>query len=554
MKSSASLALQFAGLDHRRAKALAEATRDDERRQLKADLALDETRFVERMAQVARGPHVVLGRTMTGVPYRISLTDLTTLPGWITAGTGSGKSRFVGAVMAALLDHIVRGEPISIVAADGKGETVNHLRRSVAQMAASLPHAKREKFLSRVQTFRFFGADYLPSWPLLARNSNVAILTQADVIAEVLTENAADASLGPRQRLMLARLLAVAIEFGLPLPALPWLMSNPTEVAALAARSSLPVVRLDLSRFDREPQGSIDGLVARLGVLLGVPSLKATLSGTMPLDFGNCFEPGTITTIDFGGADMGARAAVRAMGSLAISALANAAFEPRRIVRGSTIIIVDEPQAFLTSVSLNQFERLLTLGRSQGAGAVFFVHQGATQIPAELQTMFNTNIPIRIIGRSSERDAEAASEWLPRTGRVERPRDPGTRRLSEGKFLSEAQELRHRVTEIGHLPQRHFLVADRRVDFQPRIIVSEPYDPPPTEALQPAIVAAVERGMCGVPRADLEARVRDIEEQADARFQEHRRNEPPPGRRRNRPIETPDVVGNTSQPGPWAMP
>lgn len=556
MKSFGRLALQLAGHDHGRAKELAEANREQERRQLKAVLTADEVRFVERMAEVAHVPHVVLGHTLSGVPYRIPLTDLVSLPGWITAGTGSGKSRFVGAIMLELIRHIVSGEPIAVVAIDGKGETVNHLRRSVSQVAASLPPERRERLLSHVQTFHFFGSKYLPSWPLLARNADVSILTQADVIAEVLTENAADASIGPRQRLMLSRLLAVAIEFEIPLPALPWLMSNPTEVASLAARSSLPVVRLDLSRFDREPQGSIDGLVARLGVLLGVPSLKASLSGTMPLDFGNAFKPGSITNIDFGGADMGARAAVRAMGSLAISALANAAFDPRRRVECKTMVIIDEPQAFLTNVSMNQLERLVTLGRSQGAGAVFFVHQGATQLPMELQTVLNTNIPMRIVGRSSERDAEAASEWLPRTGQVDRPRLPGTRKAGEGKYLSEAQELRYRVNEIGHLPQRHFLVADRRVDFQPRIVVSEPYDPPPEAALHPGVLAAVERGSCGVPRADLERRVREIEDEADGRLQEHRRQEPPAGRRRSRSIETPDVVGQRSSAhtGPWVVP
>jgi hypothetical protein len=220
------------------------------------------------------------------------------------------------------------------------------------------------------------------------------------------------------------------------------------------------------------------------------------------------------------------------------------------------MVIIDEPQAFLTNVSMNQLERLVTLGRSQGAGAVFFVHQGATQLPMELQTVLNTNIPMRIIGRSSERDAEAASEWLPRTGQVERPRQPGTRKAGEGKYLSEAQELRHRVNEIGHLPQRHFLVADRRVDFQPRIVVSEPYDPPSAAMLHAGVLAAVERGICGVPRAELDRRVQEIEDEADAQLQEQRRQEPPAGRRRGRSVETPNIVGQRSNPcaGSWTVP
>lgn len=539
--------LSIAGFHGRRARVLAEQSRAEDRRRRDADLTQDERRFQMSIDQISADAHVVIGTGKSGLPYQISLNDFTSLPSWITAATGAGKSRLIGGLMAQLVAHILRGEPVSLVAIDGKGETADQLRRTLAQTMERLAPGEQEKFASRIHNFEFFSKKFLPSWPVLSAARGVDLLAQADVVAEVLSENA-DSSIGPRQRLMLSRLIALSLEQRIPIASLPWLMSNPLEVASRALQSAMPSVRLDLSRFDREPQASIDGLMSRLGVLLAVPSLKAILSGDRDFDFGACLTPGSISLFDFGGADMGARAGVRSAGSLAIAALINAAFDPRHVVRGTTLVAIDEPQIFITSTSLNQLERAVTLGRSFGVGGILLTHQGAGQLEPSLQTILNTNIPLRILGRSSERDTEAASEWLPRTGRVPRPREPGARR-DDGRFMSEGQELRYRINEIGHLPSRHFLVADRRVDFAPRIVEAREYNPPPWSRFSRRIAELVQKGSCGIRRAELETRVRAIEEEADARLQEYRQSEPLQGRRRSRSIETPDIVGRSKGRG-----
>ncbi|MEB2314319.1 MAG: hypothetical protein OZ928_20940 [Polyangiaceae bacterium] len=534
--------LRLLGDDRVRERNLADAGAAADRVRLDRDLSADERRFRARMDALARVEHVELGTTAEGQPYRMALADVASLPGHCTAATGAGKSRFVGALMSRVMEAIVRGAPLAVVHIDGKGEGAEQQLVMVAALAARLPGGERQRFLANVHTLRFFDPRYLPAWPLLAPVAGVPVEAQADAFAEVLSEVVADATVGPRQRASLAGVAALALEFSIPLPALPWLLSSPADVAALAARSSSPLVRLELSRFEREPQGSIDGLLARLGVLLRAPSLKAVLAGENPFEFSRCFEPGNVTTISFGGADLGARAAVRAMGSLAISALANAAFDPRRTVRGTTLIVIDEPQAFGTSVSFGQIDRLITLGRSFGAAGVLLLHQGATQLPNETQLGLGTNVVWRALGRSARRDVEAASEWLPRTGRVPRPRAPGAR-LGEPLFLDRGQEERHRVAEIGRLPVRHFLVADRRADFAPRIIRAPDHDPPPWSAIPADIADAVARGSSGVPRAILEARVRAVEESAAARFAEGVRAEGTRGRRGNAVPTTPDIVG-----------
>lgn len=519
---------------------LARASRDGERRAQEEAANADERVFRRHTDRLGDGS-VHVGTTDTGAPYAISLRDLTTLPSWATAATGAGKSRLVGGLLEDVVVAALRGEPVSVVLIDGKGESADQLLRSVAALAARLGDGVLRQLRGRLHVFRFFDAEFLPSWPLLVRIPGVAIESQADAVAEVLNDLVSDATIGPRQRATLAAVIALAIEFDVPLAALPWLLSAPPLVAQLADRSTLLSVRLQLSRFEREAQGSIDGLIARLSTILRVPSLRAAVSGPTPFDFGRCFEPGSITVFDFGRAELGARSAVRAMGSLAISALANAAFDPRRTVRGTTLIAVDEPQMLMTSVTLAQFERLITLGRSFGAGGLMLIHQGATQLPQDLQSVLNTNVVLRVVGRSSARDAAASSEWLPQTGGVRRPR-AANRRAGASPFLSEGEEERFRIAEIGRLAERHFLVSDRRVDFTPRVIRARDYDPPVWTAIPRSIAELVRRGSQGIPRAELEEHVRAIEEAAAGELRAANDNN---GDRRGQGVrvETPDVVG-----------
>ncbi|MFO0617258.1 MAG: DUF87 domain-containing protein [Polyangiaceae bacterium] len=460
---------------------------------------------------------VILGTAEDDTPYTIPIAELTRLPSWITAGTGSGKSRLVGGMIEQLAAAALRGAPIAVIMIDAKGESADNFLRSVAALVATLPPHARPGLRERIHTFRFFDSRYLPSWPLLAQIPGVSVESQADAVAEVLNDLVADATIGPRQRATLAAVIALAIESEIPLAALPWLLSSPALVADLAGRSPIHSVRLQLTRFDREPQGSVDGLIARLGTILRVPSLRAAVSGPVPADFGRSFEPGNITTLDFGRADLGARFSVRAMGSLSISALANAAYDPRREARETTTFIgIDEPSLIMTSVAQAQFERLITTGRSFGAGGLMLIHQGPTQLPADLQAFLGTNVALRVIGRSSARDAAASAEWLPKTGRIRRPRSDG--RSTGGTFLSEGEEERHWIQEIGKLRERHFLIADRRAPFMPRVIRARDYDPPPWSAIPTEAAELVLQGSQGMPRGQLEAHVREIEDAAAREF------------------------------------
>lgn len=540
-------ALKLAGFDQKRARQLAESCSAQERQQQRAREREDESRFRERMNDIRRRANILVGSTEGGEDYRMLLDDFASLPMWLTAASGAGKSRLLGGFVAQIVAAITRGAPLTLTLLDGKGETADQTMRTVAEAASQLPRSTRKTFLSKLYVLRFFDAAYLPSWPILAPMAGLTVLEQADLISEALVESSVDSTVGPRQKLMISRILALAIEFEIPFIAIPWLLNNPTEITRLASESSSPAVRLDLARFERESQNSIDGIVARIGLLL-MPSLKAVLSGIHPFDFAKCHEPGAITIIDASAAGR-ARAAARSIGSLILPPWANAGFCRPWGSELKSVLMVDEPQAFLNSVSLSEFERLITLGRSFGIAGIIFAHQGATQLPVDFQTILNTNIPVRILGRSAERDASAASEWLPRTGTVRSGRLAENRERRGGQYLTEAQELRHHVVALGRLQQRHFLIADRRAGFSPRVIHAAAYDPPSWSDLDPEVAEAVRRGANGVPRVELEARVREIESEADRSFRSSKSAEPAKGRRRHRNLETPDVVTRSPKVG-----
>mgnify|MGYP000909103086 CR=1 FL=1 len=69
-----------------------------------------------------------------------------------------------------------------------------------------------------------------------------------------------------------------------------------------------------------------------------------------------------------------------------------------------------------------------------------------------------------------------------------------------------------RVAELGRLPRQHFLVADRRESFQPRVVVAPSFAPPAWNTIAPALRTAVQRGRAGVLRTELQRQVRELEE------------------------------------------
>jgi hypothetical protein len=434
---------------------------------------------------------------------------LVELSSWVTGATGSGKTRFVGGILRQAISLVLAGAPLSVVIIDGKGDLGDETLRG---LSVPLAGAAGQQVRARLRTHAYFNETWLPSAPILAARSDIEAATLGHNVAHVLCDVFSDASMGARQRALLGALLSLAAERGIPFVTLPWLLADLGQVAALSTEVASPALRLELARLERESAASVDGLAARLGSLLQVPSLRAALSGPTPTDWLSMFEPGSLTVIQLGGAPLGGREAARVMGSLALSSLIDAAFDPKRRISGNTWIVVDEPTAFLTPTSTVQLDRLVTRGRSMRT-SVMLVHQGASQLSADLRTSLDTNVAWRALGRSAERDAEGAAEWFSRMA----PPDPSGGHGARTRWFNDM---------VGHLPERHFLVSDRRARFIPRRVEADAFNPPAWSTIPAAQAHVLRQGLDGMRRTELEARARQLELEAEAAMLAHREGRP----------------------------
>lgn len=480
---------------------------------LHAHLDADETRFEETARARDLVTSILLGETAERVPYRVPQNFFEGSSAWVTASTGAGKTRFAAHLVMELVHAALRGLPVSVICLDMKGgedSLADLTLRAIASLIARAS-ALRDRLLAQLLTVSFFASPFLVPWQVLATDGAVDPLTQAAGLAEIL-DAIIGRGLGARQESSLTLLLAAGIDARKNLIEVRHALDDRSRLAELFARSRLPEVRRFAPRIARESQSSLDGLGARIDLLTRSTSAKALLAGSQALDLHPCFEPGAVTVVDVGGAPIGAEGPASALGAITLAYLTHAIFDSRRRVRGFTVIVTDEIQsAALSASNVHCLERILTLGRSFGVSLIS-CHQSAAQLPSEIRTILSTNIAMRVIGTSGADDARLSAEYLPRTGRLQKPRLPGMPPPERPDFLSASEEERVRVAELGRLPRQHFLVADRREPFQPRVVVAPRFAPPAWSALDSGLRAAVLRGRAGRPREELTRQARDLEE------------------------------------------
>lgn len=508
--------LKLAGFSSEREQRLARRAQAAESRELLASVTEHEERFRAESTARARSPHVTLGNSDADAPYRVTLRSMQGAHWWITAGTGSGKSRLAASLLSQLGRAREGDASWARIVFDMKGgpnSLADLVLRSAAAHAAQLPLAERAAFLRRIVVVRPFAGDWLVPWQMLVREDSVSPTVQAAAMADVL-EATLSVGTGIRQTSALTNLLTLAITEGWSALDVRFALYDPVRLTQAAARSSLPGLRAYFAqRFGGEGRVTVDGLAARFDALLAIDDLRGMLAGPGTLDLRRCFEPGALTVFDLGGVPMGAERARSALGALIFARLIWAVFDSRRTLDTDTFLLCDELQLALSPHVVSALDNLVSLARSFRV-ALGSAHQSAEQIPQELRAILSTNIRFRVLGQSGQRDAALALEALPITGLVPRPRRPGAPRPTRPDFLSENEEQRMRIAELATFPRQRFVVAERGASFPSQYIHATDFDPPSWDSFDPALVNAVLRGALGQPRAALVARAKEIEEEA----------------------------------------
>jgi hypothetical protein len=517
---------------------LARTEIERERVVLTRALGADERSIEQAMDARARTGAARVGLTATGVTYRLPPAVAGTHT-WVTGATGSGKTRLTASIVDQVVARSLRGDRVAALIIDYKGDLADLVLRAFMQRVASLPARAQANAISRLTLLAPFGPIIRP-WQMLARDPAVGLLTQAAATVEIL-DAAARLHTGVRQADMLQAIFAIAVEQGWSLAETRFALDEPDRLRAAALASAEPTIRVYAhDRLSRERAATSDGLSARFDVLLAVDAVKATLAGPEALDLRQAFRPGALTVLDFSQAPFGGEAAVRVLGALAVIRATWAIFDSERRDRAELLLAADEVQVGLTPGVVAALDRIVTLGRSFGVGLLSAHQNVVAQIPTELRAILSTNITTRIIGRSSREDAEASSEWLPITHAEPKLRRPGEPRRNGREVMSDAEETRHRVAEIGRLENRRFLVSERATPFLPRYVSAANFDPPAWRDLDQGLVREAFASQ-GLPRDMAFARARELEERAAERIAANPRTSVR-GRGRAVPFETPDAV------------
>lgn len=490
--------LRLLGLTPRRERALARAA-------ARGELLAQSRPEAERRAELARAmaaregePHVLLGTLDDGAPYRLPLADFEGLFSWVTGATGSGKTRLALAWLDQILRAMATGAPVSLLILDLKGELSDLILTLLGAETVRRPASGH--LLEHLLTMRFFRGDaYLPPWNLLSPMPGLSAATQAHALAEAL-EHALGMGLGTRQEYAFAMVLALGIERALTLPELALALADPDALAVHARRSRSQELRVYFEhRYPREAPATRDGLTTRANLLLSIDSIRAMVSARATIDWRERLLPGRVSVLDFGGAPFGADGARRAVSSLALQLVLAGVFSPGTR-EGFCFIACDEVQDAITPATLRNLERILSTARSFQTG-MLVVHQALTQLPSPFLQLLSTNVRVRAIGRAGGEDARLSREWAPRSVALRRP---VTRVGERSEVLSHAEEERLFVAELGRLPRRRFLLADRTTPWGAQWITAPRIDIPTLSDLPSALRDRLERGAFGQPREALQ--------------------------------------------------
>jgi hypothetical protein len=422
----------------------------------------------------------------------------------IAGSTGGGKTFLQLGLMEPILPRVLRPSGGAFVTVEGKGEFSKLLaERLVPKAVGGLPPEEREAALARVRLVEPFSSDAIPMLDVVQALPGVDDdLHRLDLVQAF--EAAADAGLGVRQRTLLAKSLQLLGENHLHLPSLPAVLSSPTILSALAARSSDDVRAYFLARYPHESEETRGGVLARLERILALKASRLALYARSCLDFRTCLSEG-LTVVSLA-APFGCLEAQKFWSAVLVARLLRAVFaRPNDPAQAPAVILSDEAQDFLQGPHAAEAERALTQARSRRV-ALWLACQQLAQLDQASPTLakaLHTNCNVQVVLRSSPDDARSMRHILPVTGRRPRPvRSPWEKAGSP--FLTHAEEERELLDEISRLPDREGWWWDRRQPWRAVRFRTRDVSLPDREAGSSELRARLLNGRWSMSSEDLE--------------------------------------------------
>lgn len=476
-------------------------------------------RFAAEMVRRVREPHVVLGHTSDGTPFVVTLSQLDSgFRAAVSGLPGSGKTMAAIILLFWIASRALLVGDVAALGLSIKPDIVESVVRLLALMLARLPRAERRRALTRLQVFTPFSR--VRGWGLLEPQPGVPVATHASVVVEALMGVRSGMRLGEVQTPCLHALVILAITLGWSLLDLLLALLDPSTIVPAAERCPHAETRIFLTtRFPRLGRSVIDGIASRLRMLLATDALRAVFARVGPaFDTRRACEPGSVTLVCTGGADLGSEAASQAMNAIVIATgLGFAMADPARRADAPVLTVIDEAHVPAAIPSAGEaIQAAFSRGRAWKIAPVV-ISQAESQFDARMREVLDATVTTRWLFAGSHADMANARTLVAPSGASVRPRKLGEHASPELILRSDAEESAALVRRLAELKPREALVHERYARFRGQFVRTRDLRIPDRSELDPDVLAELEE-CAGIRVGEAAALVRAQEEAALGRL------------------------------------
>lgn len=369
------------------------------------------------------GLRVCLGQTPWGRSVDIPLMELVKASSIMTGGMGTGKTMQSCGIVEPIIAQLPGLSTMAFGGLDPKGEFFDRALYLLGRRVEALHGEAREELLKRIVIIDFAARHAISSYNILARwpytEPDFFLMTRLETLRELLSSSD---KISLRGGVVLKNVLALLMEFGLPVTSVARVLESEAFRSRLVAKSKNSEIRLYFAHhFVQEGKQTIAALCARMESLFASEDVRLALSGSTAPDFRSLQNEGKIVLISCAGASI-TRGVRLLLQSLILSDIRQAIFARPNNPPVTYLWVCDEAQNFFrTRQQQEDMGDILTMARSFGSFFCFLCQNLTTAVPdTRILEVLHTNTRWSLTFRGAPRDAQFLRAALPVTGR--RPR------------------------------------------------------------------------------------------------------------------------------------